>query len=158
MKAGRRAEAGMILLEVMLAVTILGIALFSILQALTTSVSSAAAVRNYAVADRLLENLVNELRYPPLDEQEAGEPLLVEGFIEGDFGDEYPGFRWERERIATDAPGLYEVRYSVFWPGRRGEREETVWSYEFDAAEASQAAALGGEADAGRPPPGGTSR
>jgi hypothetical protein len=139
--------AGVVLLEVIVAVAILGISLFSLLNALSQAVSSATAVRNMELSGRLLENVVNELQFTPLGElgEDEFEPAIEEGLLEGDFGEMYPGFRWERETAATDAPGLYSLRYTVLWESRGRERSETVWSYLFDAEEAAAAAVEGGE-------------
>lgn len=144
----RDTSRGIVLLEVIVAVAILGISLFSLLNALSQAVSSASAVRNMDLAGRLLENVVNELQFTPLgeEEDEAFEPAIEEGLLTGDFGETQPAFRWEREITATEAPGLYNVRYSVLWEARGRDREETVWSYLFDAEQAAAAAVEGSEA------------
>ena len=79
-EGGRR---GVVLLEVIVAVAILGIALFALLQAMAQSVSAASSIRNYDLADRLLENLVSELQFPPLEDEEGFEHVVQEGLLEG---------------------------------------------------------------------------
>lgn len=157
------ASRGVVLLEVIVAVAILGISLFSLLNALSQSVSAATAVRNMDLAGRLLENVVNELQFTPFgDEGGDSAPAIEEGIVDGDFGEMHPGFRWEREITATDAPGLYTARYSVLWEARGRDREETVWSYVFDATQAAAAAVEGGgelpSADPRGAPAGGSGR
>ena len=99
------AVAGFILLEVLLATTILTIGLFALVDELNQCVVAARRVQNYSMAETLLTNKSYEFRVD-----------LATDYLdqEGPF-DDYPGFSWERKFDPTDADGLWQQTITVYW-------------------------------------------
>lgn len=109
------AEPGFTLLEVLVALVILGVALTALLSA------EAAGVRLRSQSQELtLATFLAQARMT--DVELAGFPEL--GTREGDFGDAYPGYRWELTVSETPFPRVREVRLVVRWPA--GTREERL--------------------------------
>ncbi len=111
----RRREAGFTLLEVMIALAILGVAFALAMELLATGVRSAKASEDYTQAVLLARQKLAEIAATPNAEGSA------DG---GEFGG---GFRWSSEvqplPQEEDLPALlYQVRVRVTWPGRRGEK------------------------------------
>lgn len=110
-----RAERGFTLLEVIVALAILGIGFALAMELLATGVRSAKASEEYTMAVLLARQKLVEVT-------DAASPL---GSAEqGEFGE---GFRWVSEMQSLpqeeDLPAkLYQVRVRVTWPGRRGEK------------------------------------
>ena len=110
----RTARAGFTLLEVLVAVAVLGLALVSLL---------GLHVRTLALIDR--DQRVTEatlLARALMTEAEVGTFPDI-GVTNGDFDerypDRYPDLRWEREVLPSPLPDLREVHVRVF----RGEQE-----------------------------------
>ncbi len=103
-------RAGLSLVEVLLALTILGIGLTAWMTAAARGLAVISQSQRYALSRHLLERV--ELDHPP-----AFEETLSEGVEHGDFGPEVPGARWQREIIAEDAAGegLYRIVTRVLW-------------------------------------------
>lgn len=103
-----RHAAGFTLLEVLVAVAILGVALTSLLGLHVRNVDLIARDQRITEATMLARLLMTEAeveRFPDL------------GILSGDFEDHfparYPGLRWEREVVPTPLPDLREVRVRV---------------------------------------------
>lgn len=103
-----RVTAGFVLLEVLLAAAILGVALFALVEALGRCVAAARSVRNYTVSETLLLNKSFQFRVErPTDYLEQN----------GEFPD-YPGFTWARSLEAVDDKGLWKQTIRVAWRER----------------------------------------
>jgi len=105
---------GFTLLEVLVAVAVLGLALVSLL---------GLHVRNLALIDRDQRITEATLLARVLMTEAEVEPFPDLGVTSGDFEDRYPGefrgVRWEREVLPTPVPDVREVRVRVF----RGDEE-----------------------------------
>ena len=113
-------RGGFTLIEVMLAIVILGLGLGVLMSAASRAVAVAAKARDYEVARTLIYRL--ELEEPlQLDE-------LKEDDESGSFGSDYPGIRWEREVVeyGEDTDLLFKVTTRVIWSSTRGENFEQV--------------------------------
>ncbi len=116
-----RREAGFTLLEVILALAILGIAFTLAMELLATGVRSAKASRDYTQAVLLARQKMAEI---------AVTPNLEESADGGEFGG---GFRWvsgirplpQEEDLPAQ---LYQVWVRVTWPGRRGEKSLDLYT------------------------------
>ena len=111
----RRREAGFTLLEVMIALAILGVAFALSMELLASGVRSAKASENYTQAVLLARQKLAEV---------AATPNLEGSANTGEFGG---GFRWSSEiqplPQEQDLPArLFRVRVRVTWPGRQGDK------------------------------------
>lgn len=104
-----RATAGFTLLEVLVAVTILGVALVSLLGLHVSNLARLDSDQRISEATLLAQALMTELDVgPPPD-------LGVErGDFEERYPDRYPTLGWEREVLTSPLPTLREIRVRVF--------------------------------------------
>lgn len=107
--------AGFTLLEVMIALAILGIGFALAMELLATGVRSAKVAEEYTQAVLLAQ-------------QKIAEVSVVRDFTRvADGGELGGGFRWSSEirplEQAEELPGrLYSVNVRITWPSRRGEK------------------------------------
>lgn len=116
-------KKGLTLIEVLLAVVILGVGAGTLMLATTRCLTVVGKSRHYNNARRLIQQ-VNTLE--PLTRGE-----IEEGVTEGDFDDE-GGYSWKREIKQVDEenrPGLYTVRTRVIWAARSRTAYEEMISY-----------------------------
>ncbi|HWP35647.1 MAG TPA: type II secretion system minor pseudopilin GspI [Thermodesulfobacteriota bacterium] len=116
---GRRHRAGFTLLEVLVALVVLAVALTALLEAQTLAVRLRSQAQELTLATFLLQDRMTQVLLGPLPEP---------GTQEGDFGPDYPGYRWEVTVSDTGfatTPRVREVRVRVLWgSGRRPEALE----------------------------------
>jgi len=109
MRASRRTARGFTLLEVLVAVAILGLGLVSLL---------GLHVRNLALIAHDQRITDSTLLARALMTDAEVEPFPDIGLTSGDFEDRHPGqfpdLRWEREVSPTPIPDVREVRVRVF--------------------------------------------
>jgi general secretion pathway protein I len=111
---GRGSARGFTLLEVLVAVAVLGLALVSLLGLHVRNIDLIARDARITEATMLARGLMAEVDAGPFPE--LG---LSDGDFELDYPERYPGVRWEREVVTTPVPDVREVRVRVF----RGEEE-----------------------------------
>jgi prepilin-type N-terminal cleavage/methylation domain-containing protein len=113
-------KSGLTLIEVMLAVVLLGIGAGVLLTATARCLAVVSLTQRYGTAQRLIRQLSAE--------QPITRSLTDSSTESGRFDEE--GYRWEREIIAPeedDRSGLYTVRTRVIWSERGQNRfEESV--------------------------------
>lgn len=130
--AVRPCRRGMTLIEVLLAITVLGMGLSALLVGSTRCLAVVRQARNYETARRLLPRVEIE---SPLDPDDEG---LKEREDSGSFKPDEPGFRWQRtvSRIGEEEDGLFEIVTRVTWAddGRASQETLTTWMYEPKAA------------------------
>lgn len=93
-------QAGFSLIEVILAVLILGIALVGLTEGVTAALTSSKASERQTTAAMLAAGQVETLR---------ATGSYDDGDSAGDFGDEYPQYRWTQTISSEDLPGLHDV-------------------------------------------------
>ena len=93
-------QAGFSLVEVILAVLILGIALVGLTEGMTSALTSSKASETQTAAAMLAAGQMETLRA-------AGS--YTDGETEGDFGDEFPQYQWTQTIADTDISGLHDV-------------------------------------------------
>ena len=93
-------QAGFSLIEVMVAILILGVALVALTEGVTSALTSSKASELQTTAAMLAAGQIETLRaggdYP-------------NGESDGDFGDEFPQYRWTQTIADSDVDGLHEV-------------------------------------------------
>lgn len=97
-------NAGFSLVEVMIAILILGIALVGLTQGITTALSSSKESEFQTTAALCAAGQIETLR--------AGE-ILTDGTTDGDFGTSLPLYRWKQTISPTDIEGLHDVEVVV---------------------------------------------
>ncbi len=120
---------GMTLVEVMLAVVILGIGAGTLLTATARCMAVATRAKHYSRAQRLILQVGAE---NPIARGE-----IDDGSESGHFDD---GYDWEREIIESeedDREGLYTIRTRVSWSSRGKESFEEMVSYQYIPPEES---------------------
>jgi len=119
----RARRGGFSLLEVLLAVVILGMSLAAFFSATSQGLAIATAARQYETARTLL-NQVDLLHPMQLDEVEAGEES-------GSFDGEYRDYRWKR--IITEAGKeedlFFHIETRIEWGDSRNPGLESVETY-----------------------------
>jgi type II secretion system protein I len=114
---------GFLLLEVLLAVAILALGLFALIDGLGRCVAATRAVQNYATAEALLANKSVEFRV----EQEAD--TLAQ---EGTFADEgFPSISWKRDLEMTENEGMWKQTVTVYWYERGQLASDSVVEYRY---------------------------
>jgi len=120
MSATRERAAGLTLIEVMLALAILGIGLVGLIGAAGRALSVVAVSRNYAAARDLYERTA--LEHPIAFKD--GEP---DGDAAGAFEAPFEGWRWSREIerfFENKEEPLFRVRTRIHWSDRGREAYE----------------------------------
>ncbi|HEY1786531.1 MAG TPA: prepilin-type N-terminal cleavage/methylation domain-containing protein [Verrucomicrobiae bacterium] len=97
-------QAGFSLIEVIVAILILGVALVTLTEGVTSALTSSKTSELQTTAAMLASGQIETLRatgdYP-------------DGETEGDFGDEFPQYRWAQTIGDTDVSGLHDVDVAV---------------------------------------------
>jgi general secretion pathway protein I len=119
--APKRSEGGFMLLEVILAVAIMAISLFALINSLGRCVAAARAVQSYSISEILLANKSFEFR------AERAADILDQ---EGSFSD-YPGYSWSRRLELTDTEGLWKQTITVYWYERGKLASDSVAEYKY---------------------------
>ena len=106
-----QSDFGFTLLEIMVAISIIGIVLVSVYKMHAQTISMNYEARFYATAPLLAQLKMAELETKLLEEQTNDS---------GDFGDEFPGYRWnvviddvESEALGNTAEDLKEINVFV---------------------------------------------
>ena len=97
-------NAGFSLVEVMVAILILGIALVGLTQGITTALSSSKESELQTVAALFAAGQIETLR---------AEKDLTDGTTDGDCGATLPLYRWKQTISPTDIDGLHDVDVRV---------------------------------------------
>ena len=122
----RRHHSAFTLLEVMLAVMILGMAMLAIMEGLSKSLNAVDSIRNENTAMELLS-----VKMADLEKVETPE----EGTQDGDFEETHPGFTWTTAITSTEMQDLYEAHLSVLWTEHGQEASESIVTYLYRASE-----------------------
>jgi prepilin-type N-terminal cleavage/methylation domain-containing protein len=131
------AGRGFTLLEVLLAMVVLGIAIVGIAQGFAIGLRANVIARDTTTAMSLAR-----IKLAELDAGLIGVTQDDEGTFE-DYGE--PDFAWSIDSNTSELPGLYEITLRVTWPERGGTRDYTVVQWMLDR----QAGALNGLLESG---------
>jgi len=120
---------GFTLVEVMAAVVILGIGISSILALIGQSTRSVRVARGITVQTALARLAMVEI------ENKYWNKKADEVDDSGDFGDDFPDYRYEVEIIEDideEVPALHEVKLTVYWDRKTYEREYHLTTFLID--------------------------
>jgi prepilin-type N-terminal cleavage/methylation domain-containing protein len=95
-----RPNGGFTLIEVMCAILIMGVALVALTRGLTTALAS--------TKDSEVETAVVTLAAGQIETLRAG-GVLTDDTTEGDFGDNFPKYKYQQTVAAADVDGLHQV-------------------------------------------------
>lgn len=115
-------RSGLTLIEVMLALVILGMGMVALVTAAGRCISVARQAKNFDTARELLSRV------------EVEQPMLLEENVEdiagsGSFESPHEGFRWTRtvEQEGFEEDGLWRVETEILWTeDQRGKKEKVV--------------------------------
>ena len=128
--AKRGCRSGFTLLEVMLAVAIVGTALFTIAMGIGRCTDCAKNASNYTVAHDLAEMKLLEF---------GNATNFTMGITTGDFGDDFSAFQWQREIVEDDSQlnALYRQTLVIKWRERNREYDVTLNSFLYNPSATS---------------------
>lgn len=110
---GARRAAGFTLVEVMVAVAILGLAAVGWLAAVGSQVRTMARASEVTVATALAQERLETIRLLAADRL----PSLPDSLEEGTFRDALHGYRWEADARTLPGTKLAELTLTVSWDG-----------------------------------------
>lgn len=113
----RNNESGVTLLEVLVAVTIAGVVFVVLMSGFGTGLKTTGIAEDYTTAAFLAKDLLAELELKK--EIKAGKE-------NGDFGEDFPNFRWSTEVEKNTALPFYSASVRVFFTRGNTEREMTL--------------------------------
>lgn len=116
-RCGRRRQRAFTLVEVLAALTLVAIILPAAMKGISLATATAGLAKREMVAVSLAETKLAELLA-------TGE--WQNGNVFGDFGAEWPDYRWTVEVTDWEGPALREVRISVAWRTRGADRSVTL--------------------------------
>lgn len=99
-----RHNAGFSMVEVLVAILILGVALVGLVHGITTALGSGKESELQATAAMFAAGLIEEQR---------AEGDISDGETEGACGEELPLYRWRQSISAADVNGLHQVDVSI---------------------------------------------
>jgi type II secretory pathway pseudopilin PulG len=123
---GLRSRAAFTLIEVLAALLFLAIAIPAILGAISASSRSAEAAERTVIAAQLAENQLSQII---IDQSNTtgGSVSSNSSGGRGDFGQDYPGYRWEmKEEPWTAAADLTQYTVQVFFSVKGQERSVEI--------------------------------
>lgn len=97
-------QAGFSLIEVVVAILILGIALVGLTEGVTTALGSSKTSERQTTAAMLAAGQIETLR---------ATGSYDDGQTDGDFGDEFSQYRWTQTISTADVAGLHDVEVVV---------------------------------------------
>lgn len=100
----RTSNAGFSLVEVMVAILILGVALAGLTRGITTALASNKDSELVTVAALAAAAQIETIRT---------DTTWTDGETDGDCGDDLPGYKWTQTIKASDVDGLHEVTVDV---------------------------------------------
>lgn len=120
-RSAHSAAAGFTLVEVLAALLFLALAIPAVLGAINASSRAGEIAERSAIAGQLAENELSQL---VLDQTNTtGGSSGGNSGDRGDFGTEYPGYRWEMKQEAwTVSPDLTQYTVRVYYSVRGDER------------------------------------
>lgn len=120
-----RRRRGFTLVEVMAAIVLVAIVLPTAMQGTTLCLDLAHNARMQAQAASLAQAKLSEL---------AATKMIQEAMQAGDFGEQWPQYKWLATVEAWDDPRLVELDVSVVWTTRGRDYDVTISTLIYDGA------------------------
>jgi Tfp pilus assembly protein PilV len=114
-------EGGFLLLEVLIAMFLMSISVFVLIEGLSRCVAAARSVQSYSISSILLANKSYEFR--------TERPTDISDH-DGTFPD-YPGYAWSRTFSSTDNEGLWMQTITVSWYEHGKVTSDSVVEYRY---------------------------
>ncbi len=125
----RHGGLGFTMLEVLATLVLMGIVLPVAMRGISIALASAGTAKRSIEAAALAESKLNEL----IGVGMLGTGTMNAGTSSGDFGRDWPNYRWVSESSYADTD-LLEISVHVFWPSRGLERSVTLTTFIYTAA------------------------
>ncbi len=100
-----RGKRGFTIIEMLVATILLGVGIFAAIGAINVSVQATGGADFYQKSAVLAQRQINQLETNP--------ESLAPGEQRGDFGGEYPGYRWRQRIASSEYPSLYQVTVTI---------------------------------------------
>ncbi len=133
-----RGNTAFSLVEALLAMTILGIAVTSILTTFSASIMTGKLSEDYSIAASLIGELHGYVRTNQFSPYETNE---------GEFTTQ-AGFRWTVTYLYTDMTDLYQVEMKVMW--KRGSREHELKHITYHYCSSAEGSSSSSSSSSGR--------
>lgn len=117
----RRAQHGFMLMEVIVAVSLVAIGLFVLIEGLSRCLAAARSVQTYSLVETMLANKSYEFRV-----ERAQDYQDVDGPV-----DNYPGYSWQRTFEKTETDDLYKQTITIYWRERNNLASEAIVEYRY---------------------------
>jgi general secretion pathway protein I len=108
-RSRRRARRGFTLPEVLATLLLLAIVIPSIMKGISLSTAAAGTARQRSEATALAESKLNEL---------VTTGQWQSGGLSGDFGQDWPEYRWEAAAANWEQPSVRQLQVRVLWFAR----------------------------------------
>lgn len=110
-------RAGFTLVEVLAALVLLAAILPVAMQGISLATRTTGAARDRMVAASLAETTLNEI---------VASGAWKDGELSGDWGEEWPDYRWSSEVEDWGEDNLRRLEVHVYWDERQGRRSVTL--------------------------------
>ena len=104
-----RSRPGFTLIEMIVATVLLAIGVVGTMGAIHTAAQTTLLADGAQTAALLAQKQITQTELQPSQ--------LSGGDQQGDFGDEYAGYKWQQNTEATDYPNLFKVTLTITWGG-----------------------------------------
>lgn len=122
--SARRKNSGVLLLEVLITVSLLGVGLTVILQAFSASIGAIRTAQQYTRAAFLAEDKLSQIKQEALQGDD-----IAAGQESGEFSEENKDFSWESEINPLEDTSLNEAKITVSWQQKDRENEVFLTTY-----------------------------
>jgi general secretion pathway protein I len=140
-----RAGRGFTLIEMMVATILLVIGVVATLSAVSSATHATAVAEETHTAALLAQQQMTQIELQP--------DTLTGGDQQGDFGDSYPGFRWQQSIEPTEYQDLFKVTVTVLWGTPNSPHSRAFTTYmrnpQLDQSQTQQNQGAGGAPGAG---------
>ena len=109
------------LMEVIVAVSLVAIGLFVLIEGLSRCLAAARSVQTYSLEETMLANKSYEFRVEQAQDYDDKD---------GRF-DDYPGYSWQRTFEKTDLDDLYKQTITIYWRERNNLVSEAAVEYRY---------------------------